>query len=574
MTGYNFNDAIIDIASTFFLFPFTWNGNIIPDLKDWEALPLDIPTNNATIKKGSWNRKKDYAQYIYFHDYVRSFLFQIKPGSGNDESKLSKDSVRCYKFIGLTKPAIIELETYDSTKLCAILNNTYLHIFPGQVGILTFVTGNKIKTGDEQSDKNNELILVNNYKNTQRIIQEGKDLLLFNNMFRRIYPAYFEKQNFDEQIKNNEFPKSIQIKTLHGKPLGILAGLKNYSIEDTHFQRDASGKFYPNLTPLISQFLDPLFVDNTGLIDGEKCMKYTPVLDDRMLVHTYVAFKEGNQFKELRGQNLEKNKESWNVYFSYLMYVDNPEKNNTYRYDKEFIENLLKEHTYPRWEHFHSKTGFSRYSSAFQYASHWEPNYRNFESMYYQMFLLVIFYRAKLIKFSSEIAVIAENFSHATDADGRKQKNFKNDLRSLHQQFIKFMNIFWFREVSSQDQGIELFELMRKAFQLDPMFDQVKDEIERADDLLELLHNEKIEDFTQKAGIIGILIGILAIALAYFALDFEKIGGLIGQSSFSIIGLVLTFAFFCVLFLVFDDKLKIRVKSLIKWIKNKMGGCA
>ena len=87
----------------------------------------------------------------------------------------------------------------------------------------------------------------------------------------------------------------------------------------------------------------------------------------------------------------------------------------------------------------------------------------------------------------------------------------------------KFMNIYWFREVTHQDQGIEIFDLMRKAFNIEPMYQQVKDEIERADELIELIHNEKVEKFNAKAGLIGMIIGLLAVLTGYFGMNFAQI---------------------------------------------------
>ena len=198
----------------------------------------------------------------------------------------------------------------------------------------------------------------------------------------------------------------------------------------------------------------------------------------------------------------------------------------------------MEKQRYARWDHLDTRIGFTRHSTVFQYFGHYDFLYRPFVSMYYQMFLLITYYRARLIRFSDEVARIADKFPAEDNKSNDLSRNCKKELRGLHTRFMSFMNIDWFTEVTNQDQGIEIFKLMREAFELEPMYSQVKDEIERADELAELYHNREIEKFNKrvqdigvKAGLVGLIIGSLAIITGFFGMNFGMIVNIWGENN-------------------------------------------
>lgn len=526
--AWRLHNSRIEKFTSFFIFPFSYAKREIRPHGRWTTEPqsFKIPVNEDQLSK-DWDYAQNYAEYIYFHDYVREFLFS---GQANGKSKKNilekknKETVKFYEY-KLEETPVIQLETIVKTddktkqklkKMSAFINGIYMHIYPGEIGILVIETSN---IPDTASEKRLEI----NFNFENNIISNGEDLLLFHNMFRRVYPAYFEKKDFKEndecgeedknreftQIRNQEFPKSITIKALEID--------EAYPISKTHLVKNPNGKYYPILSRHITKLLDVFFASNstTKKHNNDQAPKYFPILDDRMLVYSYAAFHSYVK-KEIE-------EESRDIFFSRFMYVDNSDRN--YRYNRKFIRPLMNKHTYKRWEHYNIKIGFTRYSAAFQLYGHEPIVYRTFVSMYYQMFLLITYYRARLVRFSGEVADIADKWPHGEDKSRALPANLRDSLRDLHTRFMRFMNIHWFVEVSNQDQGIEIFQLMRKAFELEPLYKQVKDEIERADELVELIHNEKIERFNRYAGCIGIFIGVSAILTGFFGMNFEMIDG-------------------------------------------------
>lgn len=138
---------------------------------------------------------------------------------------------------------------------------------------------------------------------------------------------------------------------------------------------------------------------------------------------------------------------------------------------------LIKKATYPRWQQNCSLYGVSRYSMVFltNYATDiFAPFlFPYFETEYARMAELVFMQRATVLRFSSEITHIS-NMS--------LQKGFGARVSSLYKEYIRFENQIYFREVSAQDQGIEMYKLLFDAVNL-------KEQVEKLDDEIEELYN-------------------------------------------------------------------------------------
>ena len=488
----------VEKFTSFFVFPFSipfktqFSSNTI-----WGKSDFSIPKKPDEIS--DWKYQKNYAEYMYFHDYVREFIF---PNSKQDTA-FSEDSVLLYKYKLKTKPKItLTYKTsrdaaFDSDKsektISAWIQGIYLYLYPNDIGILTLQTGNTANIKDQAQ---NEIL----HENDEAELN-GAEILLFNDMFRRIYPSYFEneKNGLFEQIKNKEFPWAVTIET----PDELLYEYKSKDLaQTTHLKPNLLGKLTPVLSSYVKNLLDSFFSHS-----GNNA--YVPILDDRMLVYSYIAFPMKAQETLTPPKDLE-------VFFSRFLYVESPESN--YRYEEEFMKKLLAQNTYKRWEHYNTKIGFSRYSGTFLYFGHKEFLYRPFASMYYQMFLLIVYYRACLLQFADQIALVSKGFLDKDIKRSKPPPTFLKQLCNLHGRFMKFMNIYWFKEVTNQDQGIELFALMRRAFDLDDMYTQVKEEIERADDFAQLLHQKKIECFQKWMTVFGAIISLAAMIAALIPL--------------------------------------------------------
>ena len=93
--------------------------------------------------------------------------------------------------------------------------------------------------------------------------------------------------------------------------------------------------------------------------------------------------------------------------------------------------------------------------------------------MYARMAELVLVQKASVLRFSAEVTNLS-NMDVKSDF-GRK-------VSSLYKEYIRFVNQIHFREVSAQDQGIELYQKLYDVMNL-------KNHVEKLDDEIEELYN-------------------------------------------------------------------------------------
>jgi len=69
------------------------------------------------------------------------------------------------------------------------------------------------------------------------------------------------------------------------------------------------------------------------------------------------------------------------------------------------------------------------------------------KTMYFQMFTLLLAQRASLLRFSDEITAISDVRENSTE-----------NIAVLYKNYLRFVNKLYFKEVTAQDQGIELYD--------------------------------------------------------------------------------------------------------------------
>jgi len=74
--------------------------------------------------------------------------------------------------------------------------------------------------------------------------------------------------------------------------------------------------------------------------------------------------------------------------------------------------------------------------------------------MYFKMVLLSLVYRASYLGFAYKITEI----SNKIEADNE----ISDDIEAIYKDYIKFINNIYFKEVTAQEQGIELFDMLIK----------------------------------------------------------------------------------------------------------------
>lgn len=126
--------------------------------------------------------------------------------------------------------------------------------------------------------------------------------------------------------------------------------------------------------------------------------------------------------------------------------------------DYEMVRRLAEGYTYPRWTGYNTLYSLN-YHNMIQLMSHSAPSFMttNMDWMYYQLFLVGILQRCCLQRFYREASGILIS-----------GKGNKAILRTaLKDKYIVFLNRIWSNEITEQEQGKEMFDILQKNMMLE-----------------------------------------------------------------------------------------------------------
>ena len=263
---------------------------------------------------------------------------------------------------------------------------------------------------------------------------DTKSILEINDYFRRIYPEYLDY----EKEKCGLVPKYVTIGNVTEK-----------------FEYDKNLK-EPQISKVIEQFLPSKYIKIA--------------VDDRMFTISY--FNNPDFTDEVKQNYLTNDK--WYEY----VFIDGDGKTVQ---DSFMQKKLIKNATYTRWKDYGTMYGMSKYSFVCLANSYFPLSHM--KTMYFDMFTLLLMVRATLLKFSDEVSAIAKNLN---------DKNTANKVTKLYEEYIKFVNGYYFREITAKDQGLELYEMALNTLNIQRDVKDLDSEIEELFRYVEMLNN-KIE---------------------------------------------------------------------------------
>jgi hypothetical protein len=397
----------------------------------WEYHPFKIENDTS------------YNEFVYFHDFVKDALFNLNESPKKNatswffEKKLKDKNVKI-KVVKFNDEKIFNLQ----------LSSISLRIFETGIGILSF---------EMENDK----------------YYDFQDILDINEYFRRVYPPFVGRKFSLDEVMKKYMAKEIE-----------LNGVK-YDIKEFENLKNIS---HPPISSLIIKILGDIFTQ-----EAERVGKFLiqPVIDERMFVVCWygnngLANSLKNYFLREENYKLHPINDLWYRY----LFVDAGDKSIQ---DEEMQINLLKKHTYTRWKNYGTFYGISRYSFVVltQDLATLKKNYADFivehiRTVYYQMVVLTLTNRASILRFSDEVAAIS-------DLD--LESNLFERVTNLFQNYLRFKNKLYFKEVTSQEQGIELYSMMRDILNVDNDINDLNSELFQIDNFaqMKIEHSENKE---------------------------------------------------------------------------------
>ena len=389
------------------------------------------------------DEKQDlYNEKNFFYEFVHPVLYDTgKPGSllKHYERKEPQQKDREVSYI-----ISCNGKTY-TLKIDAI----NLNLYTTGVGMMTFFLIN------EREDQ-----------------KEPMDILTINQCGRRIYPPFYK------DIKEKwETANYLKIEGLNGDSSLCYEDFSGYSYKEKGNDNEQIKETYWTPASFIRNLISDLSEE----------LIITPVIDDRMFVNCWyenddlsklIGTDEDSLEKffldeygiDSEGRKIKKSDDFWYKY----IYVDASRpscQNNDMRLK------LLNEQTYKRWQQDGFLYGASRYSFVFLTKNDKRRFQRDvlakyMRTVYARMVELVLIQRASILQFSEKISQMELSKGTKVSATINEQ------ITSLHKEYIRFVNQIHFREVTIQDQGIELYQLISKTLNIEEYVEDLEKEIE------------------------------------------------------------------------------------------------
>jgi len=295
---------------------------------------------------------------------------------------------------------------------------------------------------------------------------------------------------------------------------------------------------------------------------------------NQRLRHVYTNFMHVNVAYTLAGEAPCKQSlayENAQRLFSLALYVDEESDSydaaNGYAYDQQFTQELLEKHQYNRWNDIGTYMGFCPYASVFMGYGYFFKNVispTHVPYVYGRMFIEALHYRNTLAHFDRHIT--------AATNDLVTNKQFSHQFRDLRKEFIQFTNHYWVRHLTPQVQGVEIYQMISQSLDLSGSYEQVKDQMERADEYSTTLRDSHYGEIAFYLALISIIAAVAAVSWV------EDISITSTLWPFPILGVSLAnYVFLCMLALIsLRLFIKIRLiktisiykKRLVKRLKN------
>ena len=454
-----------------FMFPFSLQN-------DWKHSDID-----RMLKDSGWDRKQfaydegdfasNFSEQGYFYDFTSGAMF--------DDPDSRNRVVTTYRLNNSEDGIFtININKYGSKYSYKLhIDKIEMNVYDEKAAILSFHLENKDYT-------------------------TLKDILYINDYGRRIYPQYLANDdngsgNVDlQKTKNNFLADSIEI-DLGKRPV---------------YRDDFSSYARKNVPP----YTMPSYIK--GILP-EKMHECRWLLDDRMYVVSYFSNSEfskrmGEQYGS-DGKWFDDQRVEWDWY-QYL-FVDN---GGPTCQDGEMFKKLLKSATYTRWSNYGTFFGISRYSFTCLIGEDVINLLRQTKTMYYRMASLVLAQRALSLYYSREISEI----SRELDENKLTNDELRRRVNILNRDYLRFVNNVYYREVTPQDQGIELYDKMQEQMNIKRDEEGLSTEVEQLYHYVTMTNDEQRNNEAERLSVIATLFLIPTLITGIWGMNLNE-----GESS-------------------------------------------
>lgn len=441
------------------------------------AQNVGMPDILKAVREAGWqcvptSPAQNYSEFNFLHDFARAAVFgsppsyqNTAPGVYNFQKNISQKfqlSIR-NKAIGNEPPELNTTFELDITRV-------RLNLYEPGVGVLSLTLDNAI-------------------------YDDPRMVLMINDLARRLYPQYLDwKTGIEKPREQGIIPVSV----------GFEPFLEDFSIFPTDSNREnMPARFLP-------KYILGLLGERFKASDKEANINDLIVeheFDDRQFV---LCCLPNDELSERIKSNTDAGKYRYLTDPFWYAYIfadkDEPSIKNA-----EMMESLLVAATYPRWSEDGTVFGASRYSFVALTAEKNGWLMGPMSGNYARLVELCLMQRATILRFREDAAAIANQLG----ADD-KPRIVAEHIRRLHGAFIRFSNRFNFQEATTYEQGLELYDLMRRQMRVAEQVEVLKTELEAMQNYATDLHEESRTRTLNWLTILGAVFLVPSFLLTYF----------------------------------------------------------
>lgn len=243
-----------------------------------------------------------------------------------------------------------------------------------------------------------------------------------------------------------------------------------YGLEYNTLKYDINNSELYNLYGHIRQILDDFFrqiLDDFFKEDNVSSVKYLPVFDNKMFVNCcYLNSELSDKYKEDSIQDLS-NEMFWQNYVE----IDHNFEFGCQNF--EMRKSLTQKNSYLRWQGYGTLYGITDRSFVCLCSSESFSEtvlLPHMQTIYSQMVKLVLVQRASLLAFSDSISRVNFNIDNIEAAD---------IIGNIYRNYIVYIKKLYFVNVTSQVQGVELYEKLHNTFNIKEHIESFDNELSK-----------------------------------------------------------------------------------------------
>ncbi len=463
-----------------------------------KAIPFDIRTDlsifNKFIQETPFKRKfyridgdpVNYNEFVYFHSFITVSLFDLQQPDEKEGSQVSAHKVMCYYEIDCCEQDYFKMLT-DQQEFELQLTGISIHVFNTGVAILTYN--------------------LENYNYPQ-----SESILMINDLGRRVYPPYLGSIEEDARMtaapKKSILANRIALFCSALQTTEIVTDYKEYDytaqLETYHYQGDV---FTYTTIKTVPSIVTALFDRGsfTFKMEDERadCIKLNYLKDDRMFFQCWYGNDSLANFysrKKRNGDSIILHSSFWSAYLNGDRSSDSLGLGNSC-----FMYEENKRSSYLRWAEYGTVFGLTKDSFVCLSSSietlksvHAPLLHVHMKTMYYQMAVLSLAQRCSMLRFSAEVAGLS-------DLGKTNESKAADSIKKLYLNYIEFVNKIYFREVTYQIQGREIYEQFQKVMNLQEDITSLENELEELNHFASIISQDKITQETQRLNWIAMI---------------------------------------------------------------------